>query len=313
MNRLGRRQGVALVEQLTQGRALPAEVLEQILARTDGVPLFVEELTKTVLESGLLRDAGDRYELSGPLPPLAIPATLHDSLMARLDRLAAVREVAQIGAVIGREFSYELLVAVTGQPEDSLRTDLDQLVRSELIFRHSALPEATYSFKHALVHDVAYQSLLKSRRQQLHGRTAGVLEERFAEVVDLQPELLAHHWTEAGLSEKAVEYWYQAGRRASERAALAEAIGHFGKGVRAARNLAGLVGAGGARNRPPDRPRRSVDRGEGPRRARDRAGLCPRARALRAGRRPGQAVSAAVRAVGVPHGPRRARCGAGHS
>ena len=153
------------------------------MARTDGVPLFVEELTKTVLESGLLTDAGDRYELSGPLPPLAIPTTLHDSLMARLDRLAPVKEVAQIGAVIGREFSHELLAAVSALPEDKLGEALDQLVASELIFRRGVPPEATYSFKHALVQDAAYQSLLKSKRQQLHARIAQVLEERFPETV----------------------------------------------------------------------------------------------------------------------------------
>ena len=231
LSRLGRRQGAAMVERVTGGKALPAEVLDQIVAHTDGVPLFVEELIKTVLESGLLRDSGDRYELSGPLPPLAIPATLHDSLMARLDRVAPVKDVAQIGAVIGREFSYELLVAVADRPEDQLRLALDQLVTSELIFRYSALPAATYSFKHALVQDVAYQSLLKSRRQELHGRIACVLEEQFSEPADVKPELLAHHCTEAGLPEKAVEYWYQAGRLASERSALAEAIGHFGKAL----------------------------------------------------------------------------------
>ena len=151
------------------------------MARTDGVPLFVEELTKTVLESGLLADAGDRYELSGPLPPLAIPTTLHDSLMARLDRLAPVKEVAQIGAVIGREFSHELLAAVSPLPEDKLGEALDQLVASELVFRRGAPPEATYTFKHALVQDAAYQSLLKSKRQQLHARIAEALEEQFRE------------------------------------------------------------------------------------------------------------------------------------
>ena len=149
------------------------------MARTDGVPLFVEELTKTVLESGLLADAGDRYELSGPLPPLAIPTTLHDSLMARLDRLAPVKEVAQIGAVIGREFSPRAArggrAAVRGP---SLSDALDQLVASELVFRRGAPPEATYSFKHALVQDAAYQSLLKSKRQQLHARIAEALEEQ---------------------------------------------------------------------------------------------------------------------------------------
>jgi predicted ATPase/class 3 adenylate cyclase len=230
LDRLNHSQAAAIIEQ-TAGKALPSEVASAIVTRTDGVPLFVEELTKAVLESSLLSDAGDRFELFGPLPPLAIPATLHDSLMARLDRLAPVKEVAQIGAVIGREFSYELLVAVVDQPEDRLRAALDQLVESELIFRHGASPEATYSFKHALVQDVAYQSLLKSRRLQLHGRIARVLEQRFSEAADAQPELLARHYTEAGLSETAIEYWYQAGRLASERSALTEAIGHFGKAL----------------------------------------------------------------------------------
>ncbi len=176
MSRLGRRQGADLVARVTGDKPLPAEIVEQIVARTDGVPLFVEELTKTVLESGLLADAGDHYELAGPLPPLAIPATLHDSLMARLDRLAPVKEVAQIGAVIGREFTHELLAAVAPMSGSQLGDALDQLVHSELVFRRGAPPDATYSFKHALVQDAAYQSLLKSRRQQLHARIAGVLE-----------------------------------------------------------------------------------------------------------------------------------------
>jgi class 3 adenylate cyclase/predicted ATPase len=231
MSRLGRRQGADLVARVTGEKPLPAEIVDQIVARTDGVPLFVEELTKTVLESGLLADAGDHYELSGPLPLLAIPTTLHDSLMARLDRLASVKEVAQIGAVIGREFSHELLAAISPVPEDKLSEALNQLVASELVFRRGAPPDATYSFKHALVQDAAYQSLPRSRRQQLHGRIACVLEERLLEAEDAQPELLAHHCTEAGLSEKAVKYWYQAGRLASERSALAEAIGHFRKGL----------------------------------------------------------------------------------
>ena len=143
------------------------------------MPLFVEELTKTVLESGLLADAGDRYELAGPLPPLAIPSTLHDSLMARLDRLAPVKEVAQIGAAIGREFSHELLAAVRRSSANAAGDALDQLVSSELVFRRGAPPEATYTFKHALVQDAAYGTLLKSRRQQLHARIAEVLEQQF--------------------------------------------------------------------------------------------------------------------------------------
>ena len=179
LTRLGRREGAALVERVVGDKPLPDEVAAQIVARTDGVPLFVEELTKAVLESGLLEDAGDRYELAGPLPPLAIPATLHDSLMARLDRLAPVKEVAQIGAAIGREFSHELLAAVADRPEAELQAALDQLVAAELVFRRGTPPDATYSFKHALVQDAAYETLLKSRRQQLHARIAQVLEEQF--------------------------------------------------------------------------------------------------------------------------------------
>jgi predicted ATPase len=174
MSRLGRRQGADLVARVTGAKPLPSEIVEQIVARTDGVPLFVEELTKTVLESGLLADAGDRYELHGPLPPLAIPTTLHDSLMARLDRLAPVKEIAQIGAVIGREFSHELLAAVVPLGDNHLQDALAQLVTSELIFCRGAPPDAIYSFKHALVQDAAYQSLLKSRRQHLHAKIGTV-------------------------------------------------------------------------------------------------------------------------------------------
>jgi hypothetical protein len=212
-------------------KPLPAAVLEQIVARTDGVPLFVEELTKTVLESGLLTDAGDRYELTAPLPPLAIPATLQDSLMARLDRLAPVKEVAQISAVIGREFSYELLAAIADRPEEQLHAALDELVSSELIFRRGKASEATYSFKHALVQDAAYQSLLKSKRQHLHARIAQVLEERFPENADSQPELIARHLTESLLSEEAAIWWLRAGKNAASRSAHVEAIAHFRKSL----------------------------------------------------------------------------------
>jgi class 3 adenylate cyclase/predicted ATPase len=232
MNRLGRRQGTALVDRIA-GKALPAEVLKQVLARTDGVPLFIEELTKTVLESGLLIDAGDHYELAGPLPPLAIPATLHDSLMARLDRLAPVKEVAQIGAVIGREFSHELLAAVADRPETELNTALDQLVSSELVFRRSSPPDATYRFKHALVQDAAHSSLLKSRRQQLHARVVDALE-RFP---NTPPELLAHHLTEAGLDERAADAWARAGRAALARSAMREAANSLSRAATLLRGL----------------------------------------------------------------------------
>ena len=237
LSRLGQRQGARMVERLTGGRPVPPEVLEQILAKTDGVPLFVEELTRTVLDSGLLADAGDRYELSGPLPPLAIPATLHDSLMARLDRLAPVKEVAQIGAVIGREFSHELLAAVAPMSADQLGEALEELVGSGLVFRRGAPPEATYSFKHALVQDAAYSSLLKSRRRQLHGSIAQVLEEAFPETGATQPELLAHHFTEARQIERATAYWLKAGERSAARSANLEAIRHLERGLEALTSL----------------------------------------------------------------------------
>jgi class 3 adenylate cyclase/predicted ATPase len=231
VNRLGRRQGAAMALQVTGGKALPAELLAQILERTDGVPLFVEELTRAMLESGLLTDAGDHYELAGPLPPLAIPANLHDSLMARLDRLAPVKELAQIGAVIGREFSHELLAVVADRPKEQLESWLDQLVASELVFRRGSPPDATYSFKHALVKDAAYQSLLKSRRQQLHARVARVFEDQFPGVVETQPELLAYHLTEAGLDERAADAWARAGRAALGRSAMREAANSLSRAV----------------------------------------------------------------------------------
>jgi predicted ATPase/class 3 adenylate cyclase len=231
MSRLGRRQGADLVARVTGDKPLPAAVIDQIVARTDGVPLFVEELTKTVLESGLLTDAGDHYVLSGPLPPLAIPTTLHDSLMARLDGLAVVKEVAQIGAVIGREFSHDLLAGVASLGDNQLHDALSQLLDSELIFRRSTLPAASYTFKHALVQDTAYQSLLKTRRQELHRRIAQVLERDFPQTAETEPEILAHHFAEGGLAKAAIDYWRRAGRRAVERSSSKEAIAHLEKGI----------------------------------------------------------------------------------
>ena len=231
LNRLGRRQGAAMALRVTGGKALPAEILDQILERTDGVPLFLEELTRTMLELGLLIDAGDHYELAGPLPPLAIPTNLHDSLMARLDRLAPVKELAQIGAVIGREFSHELLAAVADRPQEQLQNELEQLVASGLVFRRGSAPDATYSFKHSLVKDTAYQSLLKSRRQQLHARIAHVFEDRFPGVVETQPELLAYHLTEAGLDARAADAWARAGRTALGRSAMREAANSLSRAV----------------------------------------------------------------------------------
>jgi predicted ATPase len=245
MSRLGRRQGADLVARVAGEKALPAAIVEQIVARTDGIPLFVEELTKTVLESGLLTDAGDHWELSGPLPPLAIPTTLHDSLMARLDRLAPAKEVAQIGAVIGREFSYALLGAVADRPEAQLQPALDQLVASELVFRRGTPPDVAYCFKHALVQDAAYQSLLRSKRHQLHARIAQALEVHFPEQAEAQPELLAHHCTQASFVEKAIDYWYKAGRQAMARSAMTEAIAQLRQGL----GLLGDLPDGPARHR----------------------------------------------------------------
>ncbi len=203
-----------MVTRVASGKALPDEVLQQIVARTDGVPLFVEELTKMVLESGLLQERQGHYELTGPLPPLAIPTTLHDSLMARLDRLATVREVAQLGATLGREFTYELLQAIWPLDEETLQRGLRRLVDAELIYQRGVPPQARYVFKHALIQEAAYQALLKSTRQRYHQQIAQVLETRFPDTVKTQPELLAHHYTEAGLNAKAVGYWRRAGQRA---------------------------------------------------------------------------------------------------
>lgn len=227
LTRLGRREGTMLITEVAQGRALPDEVTNQILVRTDGVPLFIEELTKTVLESGLLRKRDHDYVLDGPLAPVAIPTTLHASLMARLDRLTSVRQVAQVGAALGRQFSHELLQAAAEMPERQLNDALEQLVRAELLFRHDAPPNAQYIFKHALVQDVAYASLLRANRQQLHARIARAYETYFPEVVHAQPELIAHHFTEAGLTEAAIEYWRRAGDLAMARSGHAEAIHHF--------------------------------------------------------------------------------------
>jgi TOMM system kinase/cyclase fusion protein len=230
--RLLRRQAAEMTSRVAHGHALPSEVIEQVVARTDGVPLFVEELTKMVLESGLLEEREEHYELTGPLPPLAIPTTLHDSLMARLDRLAAVKAMAQLGATLGREFAYDLLQAVSPWDEDSLRQGLHQLVAAEFLYQQGLPPQATYRFKHALIRDAAYQSLLRSTRQQYHQRIAQVVEARFPELRETQPELLAHHYTEAGLSEQAIAYWQWAGQRSIARSAYVEAINHLSTGLK---------------------------------------------------------------------------------
>jgi predicted ATPase len=231
LNRLGQRDCRIMVDAITHGKTLPAEVMEQIISKTDGIPLFVEELTKNVLESGLLKEKNGALLLTGPLPPLAIPATLQDSLMARLDRLSAVKDVAQIGAAIGREFSFELLAAVSSMRNTDLQDALAKLEAAELVFSHGAPPNTSYIFKHALVQDAAYETLLKSRRQQLHARIAQVLETRFAEVAAAQPEIVAHHYTNAGLAQVAVNWWRKAGEVAIKRSANPEAIRHLNRAI----------------------------------------------------------------------------------
>jgi predicted ATPase len=193
--------------------------------------LFVEELTKMLLESDVLHQEAERYTLTGPLLAVAIPTTLQDSLMARLDRLPMSREVAQLGAVLGREFAYEMLRALAGVEDALLQDRLAQLVDTELLYQRGRPPRATYIFKHALVQDAAYASLLKSTRQQYHQQVAQMLEARFPATVETEPELVAHHYTEAGCYAQAVGYWQQAGQRAMQRSANVEAIAHLRQGI----------------------------------------------------------------------------------
>jgi class 3 adenylate cyclase/tetratricopeptide (TPR) repeat protein len=237
LSRLGRRDSADIIGAVAKGKALPEAVVEQVLAHTDGVPLFIEELTSTLLESGLLRETTDRYVLDGPLPPLAVPTTLQASLVARLDRLAPVKDVAQIGAAIGREFSHELIAAVASLPAADLDEALERLTASGLISRRGMPPDATYLFKHALVQDAAYTTLLKSRRRQLHASIAKVLVERFPAMAESLPEVVAHHFTEAGLASEASGYWRRAGQLAAGRSANREAVNFFERALQAVKAL----------------------------------------------------------------------------
>ena len=238
LTRLGRKQAAVMAEKVAGGKSLPREVLDQIVMKTDGVPLFVEELTKTVLESGLIEEAASGYRLVGPLAEPAIPSTLQDSLMARLDRLASVREVAQVGACIGRQFSRQLLALVLPLGDTALEEALRQLVAAELVFRTGMRQDASYMFKHALVQDAAYSSLLKSRRLMLHRQIAEALLSHFPELIESAPETLAHHYTEGAVFDKAVGYWGLAAERASARFANTEAIRHSRKGLEILDHLA---------------------------------------------------------------------------
>ncbi len=224
ITRLDRDQSAAMVNALVSNKALPGDLLEQILIKTDGVPLFVEELTKSMIQSDDLKVVGDHYEFTGATRSLNLPTNLRDSLMARLDRHPSSKEVAQIGAVIGRTFSYELIQAVAPHSQHELENALRQLVDSGLAFRRGTPPEATYTFKHALVQDTAYDSLLKSRRRDLHGKIAGVIETRFPRLQETEPEILASHYSAAGQADPAIAYWLKAARRATTRSAFREAL-----------------------------------------------------------------------------------------
>jgi class 3 adenylate cyclase/predicted ATPase len=223
INRLGNREVSAMIDRMIGNNQLPASIRQDIVDRTDGIPLFVEEMTKTILEAG---GEGETRQTVAAIPSitLAVPATLHASLMARLDRLGPAKDVAQVGAAIGREFPHALIASVARQPESELRSALDRLVSSGLLFRQGVPPNATYLFKHALVQDAAYGTLLRGPRRALHARIADVLESQFPEIMESQPELLARHCTEAGMIEKAARLWGKAGRQSLERSALVEAI-----------------------------------------------------------------------------------------
>jgi class 3 adenylate cyclase/predicted ATPase len=231
LNRLGRTDTSALVEHVTGGMALPREVLDQIIARTDGVPIYVEELTKTLLESGLLSETDRGYALTGSLSESVIPSSLQDSLMARLDRLGPAKEVAQLAATIGRSFRHELLAAASPQRETEIAEALDKLVNASLVYRQGTGGQATYEFKHALVGDAAYGSLLKQTRQAHHRRIAEVLAQQYPAIAKTEPDILAHHYTEAGIDHLAIEYWQRAAQRAIQHSANIEAERYLGKGL----------------------------------------------------------------------------------
>jgi class 3 adenylate cyclase/tetratricopeptide (TPR) repeat protein len=231
LGRLEQSNTAALIERVVRGKPLPGDLQAQLVARSEGIPLFAEELTKAVLESGFVQEQDNRFLLSRPFPPSNIPATLQDSLLARLDRLAPVKEVAQFAAVIGRDFAFDLLAEITPLTREQLYAALERFTAAGLITKLLGLSRETYSFKHALVRDVAYDSMLRSRRRQLHGRVAEALRTHFAPAVGQNPELLALHLTKAGLYHQAIEGWLSAGLLAIERSATLEAESHLRTGL----------------------------------------------------------------------------------
>lgn len=220
-----------MIDKVTGGKVLSDQLIHELISKSDGVPLFVEELTKTVLESGIELNGIDQEEINGSLTSVNIPMTLNDSLMARLDRLGTAKEVAQLGSVIGREFNYELFQAVSTYKESTLQRELGRLQNAEIIFQLDDPPNARYFFKHSLIQETAYGSLLKSKRKVYHKQIAKVLEDRFTQTADTYPELLAHHYTEAGQIKKAIPYWQKAGQSAVDRSAYVETIGHITDGL----------------------------------------------------------------------------------
>ena len=299
LNRLERTQVEALVTRLAGGKRLPPEVVAYIVTHADGVPLYVEELTKALLESTLLQEQPEHYRLTGPLTDVAIPATLQDALMARLDRLPTVREVAQLGAVLGREFAYEMLHALAGVEESTLQDGLAQLVGAELLYQRGRPPRATYIFKHAMVQEAAYQSLLRRTRQHYHQQVAELMETRFPDLVQTEPELVAHHYTEAGSPSQAIPYWQRAGQRALP------ALGQPGGGAapehgpRPPRAALGDSGAGAAGAGPAARSGASVGGHQGPSDPGGGADLRPRTGLVPAGGRHAPALSSPAGLVAV--------------
>ena len=237
LNQLGRSQVIELIQKAAGGKTLPEAVIEQIAAKSQGVPLFIEEITRSILESGDLEESGDRYVLRRSIREFTIPSTLQDSLIARLDRLGSAKDVVLTASIIGREFSYELIEAVSLVSQATLLADLGRLVQSDLLEQHGAPPHSRYIFKHALIRDAAFQSVLKSRKRELHQRIAEMLTSRFPEVVNTEPELLAHHYTEANVADRALAYWRQAADRAVAKLAYVEALGHVDKAMKLIANL----------------------------------------------------------------------------
>jgi predicted ATPase len=237
LGRLQHRQAELMASEVAGQSSLPTDIMQQIVSKTDGVPLFVEELVKMVMESGVLEERRGKYELSSLLPPLAIPSTLRDSLTARLDRLSAVKEVVQLAATLGREFSYELIRAVWPLDEMALQKGLTAMVEAELLYQSGVASQAKYYFKHSLIQEAAYESVLRSRRQQLHLQIVRALEEKFPSIVETEPELLARHCMAANMKEKAIVYWQRAGSMAVRRSANKEAISHLTTGLELLKSL----------------------------------------------------------------------------